>query len=74
MPCDTRLLDRLRRAALLRAEGASDPRTRQRYAALAQSHADNANRLRATGGVTHWLSIAAWTGWQPTSLLITNDP
>lgn len=74
MPCDTRLLDRLRRAALLRAEGARNPRIRLQHAALAQSHADNANRLRKTYGVAHWLSIAARTGWQPASLLVTNDP
>ena len=41
--------------------------------AVAQSHADDANRLRGTGGTTGWLSIAAWTDWRPALLRATND-
>lgn len=73
MACDTRLLDRLRRAALFRSEGARDPRDRRKYADLAQSHADSANQLREPGSSAHWLSIADWTQWRPASLLVTND-
>ena len=73
MTCDTRLLDRLRHAAILRARGARTQWLRQRHMAVAQSHADDANRLRGTGGTTGWLSIAAWTDWRPALLRATND-
>jgi hypothetical protein len=72
MRCDTSLLDRLRRAALLRAE-TGNPANRLRYADLAQSLADNANHLRGTSGLKQWRSIAAWTGWYPSPFPLTND-
>ncbi|ATE65378.1 hypothetical protein [Rhizorhabdus dicambivorans] len=73
MRCDTRLLDRLRQAALLRAQFAREPGLRRRYAELAQRHADSANHLRIPGSAAHWPSIAAWTCWQPAYLAVTND-
>lgn len=72
-PCDTRMLEELRRKALLAGAGATDPLVRQQYADLAQGYAVTATELREHGVAILPSPSLTRMPWRSVPLWVTND-
>lgn len=71
--CDTRMLDKLRGNALLRATAATDPLIRQQFIDLAQCYATTATELREHGAAVMPPADATRMPWRSVPLWVTND-
>lgn len=72
-PCDTRMLELLRRKALMASAAAHDPLARQQYADLAQGYATTAIELREHGAATLPSADLTLMPWRSVPLWVTND-
>ncbi|WP_162256501.1 hypothetical protein [Sphingomonas sp. Root710] len=72
-PCDTTLLEQLRRRALAAAAGSDDPLVRQQFSDLAQSYAETATELRDHGAAVMPSPDLTRMPWRSVPLWITND-
>lgn len=72
-PCDTTILEQLRRKALAAAAGSDDPLVRQQYTDLAQSYAETAIELREHGAAVLPSPELTRMPWRSVPLWVTND-
>ena len=72
-PCDTRLLEVLRRKAVMASVAASDPLDRRQFADLAESYAVTATELRDHGAAILPSSDLTIMPWRSVPLWVTND-
>lgn len=72
-PCDTTMLEQLRRRALAAAAGSADPLIRQQLTELAQSYAETATELRERGAAIMPSSDLTRMPWRSVPLWVTND-
>ena len=72
-PCDTQLLEVLRRKALMASVAATDPLHRRQYAELAESYAVTATELRDHGAAILPSSDLTLMPWRSVPLWVTND-
>jgi len=72
-PCDTSMLEQLRRKALAAAAGSLDPLVRQQYTDLASSYATTATELRERGAAILPSRDLTRMPWRSVPLWVTND-
>lgn len=73
-PCDTTMLEALRRQALIQAAGTADPLLKAHYVELADSYAATAVELREKGAAILPPIVAIDTPWRSIGLSAPNDP
>lgn len=72
-PCDTRMLELLRRKAMLASTAATDPLIRRQFADLAASYATTATELRDHGAAILPSPDITRMPWRSVPLWVTND-